>query len=268
MITMNNMVLKLIAAAALTYGVTTQAAARDLCPERPGQTTPACTIEPGHAILETNIADWSLQQGTDSRVDTITLGQSALRVGVADHAEIAIGWTPFATVRTRDVTSGLVEHKSGIGDVTVAVKRSFGMVDSPMIAIKAYATLPVGQAPSGLGDWSAGLVAPVSLPLSSAVQFALTPELDAAANSNADGHHLAFGGAAGLGFKLSNTLSLGTDLRVIRDDDPDAKNTKATAGVSLALQHGANLQLDVGTNIGLNANSPDVELYLGISRRF
>ena len=133
----------------------TPAAARDLCPERPGQTTPPCTVEPGRLVLETGLVDWSLQQSTATRSDTFTIGQSALRIGIADHGEIAIGWTPFATQRVRHKLTGMVDRQSGIGDITFVVKRSFGKADAPMVAMKAFVTAPVGTSPSGAGDWTA-----------------------------------------------------------------------------------------------------------------
>ena len=257
-----------LAAAGLLLFWNCPATARDLCPERPGQTTPPCTIEPGHFILETSVADWALQQSSGSRVDTVTLGQSALRIGVAKHAEVTIGWTPLAAARTRDKATGLVNRQSGLGDVTLAVKRSFGDASSPNVAVKVYTTLPVGKAPSGLGDWSAGILVPVSLPLSKRVQLALTPEIDAAVNSSGDGRHLAAGSAVGMGFKLTDKISLGTDIRVLCDDDPNGNATKATAGLSLAIQSGDNLQFDSGSNFALNRNSPNIEVYFGISKRF
>ncbi len=244
------------------------AAARDLCPERPGQTTPPCTVEPGHLVLETGLVDWSLAQSAASRSDTITIGQSALRIGIADHGEVAIGWTPFATQHVRDSVAGLVSRQSGIGDVTFAVKRNFGKADAPMIAIKAFVTAPVGASPSGAGDWTAGAVVPFSIPLSNAIQVSLTPEIDAVVNGNGGGHHLAYGSAGGLGIKLSNALNLGADVRLLRDDDPGGAATKATVGTSMAYQRGSNLQFDVGSNFGLNSNSPDVELYVGVAKRF
>ncbi len=214
----------------------TPATARDLCPERPGQTTPPCTVEPGHVVLESGLIDWSRAQSTASRSDTIIIGQSALRIGIADHGELAIGWTPFATQRLRDSLTGLVSRQSGIGDVTFAVKRSFGKADAPMMAIKAFVTAPVGTAPAGAGDWTAGAVIPVSIPLSGTIQLSLTPEVDAVPNGSGAGHHLAYGSAGGVGVKLSNALGLGADLRVLRDDDPNGATTKATIGTSLAYQ--------------------------------
>lgn len=256
------------AAAGLLLFWSNPATANDLCPERPGQTTPPCIVELGHIILETSVADWALQRSPGNRVDTVTVGQSTLRIGIAEHAEVTIGWTPFAVADARDMATGLLDRRSGPSDVTLAVKHSFGGGSSPPFAVKVFATLPVGRAPSALGDWSAGMLVPVSLPLTDAIQLALTPEIDAAANSSGKGRHLAFGSAVGIGFKLTNKISLGSDIRILRDDDPSGSATKATAGLSLAVQSGDNVQYDIGSNVGLNSNSSDVELYFGIAKRF
>jgi Putative MetA-pathway of phenol degradation len=244
------------------------AMARDTCPERPGQTTPPCTVEPGHALAEMGLIDWSLQNDIDVRSDTITIGQVALRVGIADHAEIAIGWTPFTTARTRNRTTGGVDRESGVGDVGFAIKRSFGRADSPIAAIKAFVTVPVGKGPAGAGDWSAGLQLPMALPLSDKWQFALTPEIDAAVDDDGSGRHLAYGGAAGIGYQMSKRLSLSADVRVLQDNAPGDPSTHATAGMALAYQPSDMLQFDIGATIGLNRTSPDLETYIGISKRF
>lgn len=248
--------------------VATPAVARDICPERPGQTTPPCTVEPGHALAEMGLVDWTLQNNIEMRTDTVTIGQTALRVGIATHAELAIGWTPFATARTRDKPMGLISRQSGIGDVVLAIKRSFGNADAPVAAIKGYVTIPVGRGPAGAGDWSVGAQLPVLLPLSAKVQFALTPEIDAAPNDGGGGHHVVYGGAAGFGFELSKALSLSADFRILRDDAPGDPATQATVGSSIAYQPNETLQLDIGGTIGLNRDSADVEAYVGIAKRF
>jgi hypothetical protein len=63
---------------------------------------------------------------------------------------------------------------------------------------------------------------------------------------------------------VSGTL----ELQAVRDDDPAGHATEALAGLSFAWQPKSNLQLDMGAVAGLNHASPDVELYLGIARRF
>ncbi|OQW72186.1 MAG: hypothetical protein BVN33_13710 [Proteobacteria bacterium ST_bin13] len=246
----------------------TPAAARDLCAERPGQTTPPCTVEPGGVVLETGLVSWSLQQSSKDRSDTFTIGQSTLRIGIADHGEIAIGLTPFATERVRDKLAALANRQSGVGDITFSVKRSFGKADAPIVAIKVYVTAPVGAAPSGAGDWTGGAALPVSIPLSDAIELSLTPEINSIVNGSGSGHHLSFGSAGGLEFKLSNTLGLNTDVRLLRDNDPVGATTKATLGTSLAYLPSDKLQFDLGGNFGINKDTPDVELYVGIVKRF
>ena len=251
-----------------TISVATPAAARELCPERPGQTTPPCTVEPGHAIAEMGLIDWQLEKDAAHRTDTVTIAQVAVRAGIADHAEVSIGWTPFATARTRDRATGMVDRQSGVGDVVLAIKRSLGKADAPVAAIKAYVSVPVGEAPAGGSGWSAGAQLPLSLPLSETVELAITPEIDVVADDDGRGHHAAYGGAAGVNLAMSNAFNLGADLRIVRDEAPGSAASQITAGSSLAYQPSETLQFDVGGTAGLNSTSPDLELYIGIAKRF
>lgn len=109
---------------------------------------------------------------------------------------------------------------------------------------------------------------PVAVELGGGVQFGLTPEVDAAVNGSGSGRHLAYGGAAGIGVPLGRKLSLGVDVAVFRDEDPDGAATTASGGASLAWQAGKETQLDIGGTVGLNRASPDATLYLGIAHGF
>jgi hypothetical protein len=94
------------------------------------------------------------------------------------------------------------------------------------------------------------------------------PEIDEAVNRSGKGRHLAYGGAAGLGLPLGPTVGVEADFAAFRDQDPQGHGTSATAGASLAWQAGKQTQIDVGGTAGVNANSVDRTLYLGIARRF
>jgi hypothetical protein len=54
---------------------------------------------------------------------------------------------------------------------------------------------------------------------------------------------------------------------VDRDEDPSGHKTEWLAGLSAAWMAKDDLQLDAGANLGLHG-APDVQLYLGVSRRF
>lgn len=244
--------------------------ARDLCPDRPGLDTPACTVDPGRLVLETGIGDWTLDKTASQRTDTLTLGDALLRIGVAEHAEIQIGWTAFGHARTRDRLTGAVSRDSGGGDVTLAVKRNLANPDGSgfSAALLPYVTLPAGGQAIGAGTWGAGMILPLSYALTDKLSLSATPEIDAAPDGDRSGRHLRYGSVGGLGMKLSGSVQASAELSLFRDRDPDDRATEALAGLSIGWQPGKEWQLDLGVNAGLNHASPDVEVYGGVVRRF
>jgi hypothetical protein len=247
-----------------------QAEDRAYCPTRPGLGTTPCTIAPGHVSVETALTDWTLSQDSTQRSDTVLIGDSFVRVGLTDAIEAQVGWTPYGHVRARDKLAGTVDSSSGVGDVTLGFKANLRHPDGSgvSIAVQPFVTLPVGGATLGAGDWGAGVVVPVTFDLSDTVNFATTTELDAAVDSDGHGRHFAASETFGLGFKLSKALTASVEGQVLRDEDSAGKTTQDLASLSLAWAAKDNLQFDVGGVAGLNRNAPDVELYMGISRRF
>lgn len=243
---------------------------RDLCPDRPGLGTPACTVEPGAVVGELGLGGWTRENDSAERTDTIIVGDALVRIGLTDSLEGQIGWTAYGHVRTRDKATGAVRKAGRTGDVTLALRQNLRNPDGSgfSVAVMPYATLPVGKAPIGAGDWGAGLLVPLSVELSDTVSFALTPGVEAAVDSDGHGRHLRFGSVAGLGFALGEQLSLSTEVALHRDRDPAGHTTEALLGLSAAWQANAATQFDVGLNCGLNGNSADSQLYVGIVRRF
>jgi hypothetical protein len=243
---------------------------RDYCPERPGLDTPPCIVDAGHVSVETALVDWTLERDGQSRTDTVLIGDTLVRVGLTDAIEAQIGWTPYGHVRTRDKLAGTVDGSGSVGDVTLGLKANLHHPDGSgvSIAVQPFVTLPVGGATLGAGDWGTGVVVPVTFDLSDTVNFATTTEADAAVDGDGHGRHFAASETLGLGFKLSKALTASVEGQVLRDEDPAGKTTQELASLSLAWAAKDNLQFDVGGVAGLNRYAPDVELYMGISRRF
>jgi hypothetical protein len=243
---------------------------RELCPDRPGLGTPPCTVEPGRVVAEVGLADWTREKDAQSRTDTVEAGDLLLRFGLTGNLEAQVGWTAYGHERVRDRTTGRVDRSAGVGDMRIALRQNLRSPDGSgfSIAIMPYAILPTGGSAIGAGDWGAGLLIPVSYDLGKGLSLQLTPEIDAAVDEDGDGRHLAFGSVVGLGIDISDSLSAALETSLMRDRDPAGRSTQALAGLSLGWQPSADLQLDIGLNLGLNADSPDSEAYVGISRRF
>jgi hypothetical protein len=257
--------------AALGLGTTARAEAlRDYCPDRPGLGTPPCTIDSGHFDVELGLADWTLDRTPDSRTEAIEAGQLLVRVGLTQSLEAQFGWSAFGHVRTRDRATGATDAASGVGDLSIALRQNLVSPDgsSFSLAVMPFATVPTGNAALGAGDWTAGLLVPVSYDIGGGVQLGLTARAEAAADEDRRGRHLAYGGVAGLSLPLSDSLGATFEIEATRDEDPSGHSTEWLAGLSAGWMAGDDLQLDAGANIGLNAAAPDLQLYVGISRRF
>jgi hypothetical protein len=243
---------------------------RDLCPDRPGLNTPACTVEPGRVVAELGLGDWTHEKDASSITDTVVAGDALLRVGLTDRLEAQLGWAAYGHVRTKDRLTGAVTKQAGVGDMLVGFKWNLRNPDGSglSVALLPSVMLPTGGSAIGAGDWGAGLVVPVSYDLGHGLSLALSPELDAAVDGDGKGRHLAYGAAAGMGLAISKDLSGAIEAQLIRDDDPDGHVTQALAGLSFGWKPTDDMQLDVGVNVGLNQNSPDRELYVGVVRRF
>lgn len=259
-----------ILAFACAVPASAQDGGRDLCPDRPGLGTPACTLDPGRLQLELGIGDWTRNRDAGTRTDTFTAGEMLLRWGLDSRTELQVGWTAWGRVRVRDGVSQPTVGDSGTGDATLAIRRNLRNPDGSgtSIAVMPYVSLPTGGGAIGAGDWGAGLLIPLSFDLDGAFSFALTPSLAAAVDEDGDGRHLAYGSVIGLGVDLGSNLGASFEFSATRDEDPAGHTTDALAGLSLGWQPSDDVQLDVGANLGLNRASDDVGLYIGISRRF
>jgi hypothetical protein len=109
---------------------------------------------------------------------------------------------------------------------------------------------------------------PLSYDLGGGVQLGLTARAEAAADEDRDGRHLAYGGVAGLSLPLSDAVGATFEIAAARDEDPSGQSTEWLIGLSAGWMARDDVQLDAGANIGLNAAAADLQLYVGISRRF
>lgn len=251
-------------------GVAQAQEVRPFCADRPGLGTPACTMDKGRVAVELGGADWTVERDAATRTDTVIAGDLLVRVGVTDTLEAQVGWTAFGHVRTRDKITGAISNSSGTGDVSVALRQNLVSPDGSgfSVALMPYASLPTGGATIGAGDWSAGLVVPISFELSDTIAIGLSPSVEAATDGDGRGRHAAYGAVIGLGASLTESVGAALEFQATRDEDPSGHSTELLASLSFAWQPQDGLQFDVGAVAGLNDASPDLQVYVGVARRF
>lgn len=240
---------------------------RDLCPDRPGLGTPACTVDRGHAITELGLADWAQDRQSGNRSDTLLVADALVRYGVTDSLEAQLGWTAFGHVRER--SDGITDRNDGTGDLLVAFRQNLRNPDGTGFAsgVMPYLTLPAGGTAIGAGDWGTGLIVPISTDLPAGMRFSFTGSIEAAVDDDRDGRHLAHAAVVGLDLPAGSATGVTFEIAARRDRDPSGSVTEWLGGVSGAWSPTDLLQFDAGANIGLNRDATDLQLYLGVARR-
>lgn len=245
---------------------------RDLCADRPGKGSPACTIDPDRLQAEVGLADWSHDRNRDSIEDDLLLGDMALRYGLGPSTELRLGWTAYGQVRVKDRATGMVSHDHGSGDVTIGLRQNLHNPDGSgfAIALQPFVTLPTGGHAIGAGTWGAGLVVPISYQLPSNIQLGLTSEIDAAPDEDRHGRHTAYSETLSISVPVTKSITGSAELWAMRDRDPSGHSSQSSFDLAAAWipKEKGRLQLDAGTYVGLNRQTPDIEAYVGVTEKF
>lgn len=261
------------AVAALLSALATPAVAQDesepvrtrFCPNRPSLGASGCTTLPGQVQVELSGIDWQRDDEDDMREDEVRYGDLVARIGLTRKSEFQFGWTPLATVRTRDKTTGDETRHTGSGDVTLGWRRALSHPDGHALsaAIQPYVTLPVGRTGVGAGDWSAGMVLPVFWQIDERWSLDFTGQAAAAVDEDRSGRHFDATGVVGVGYAISDTVTANAEFSIERDDDPADHVVRTLAACSLAWEVSERTQLDVLAVAGLNDHAPDARIVLG-----
>jgi hypothetical protein len=255
---------------AIVLALSSAAAAADeppICADRPGKANPTCTVPAGMVQIETGIADSTEDRAGGVTADSLAVGATAFKYGVNDRWHLELDVAPYNRLHVRG--SGLREQASSFGEVFVRSKYRFTSGDGIQLAIDPFVKIPTAARPIGNRRWEGGVAVAIDYAIpQSPLNITLGPELDWVADSDRHGHHWATTQVAALGWQVSGKVNLAAELWGEWDWDPAGTVRQATADAAAAYLVNRDLQLDAGANFGLNRQSPDVELYAGVSTRF
>lgn len=228
------------------------------CFELGGQGIAPCATPGGHVAVETNLVDWT--RGRDAG-DTVAIAATIARIGVGGSTELRVGGTPLIVSHTPGEP-----RRTSVGDLTLGAKHQFG--GAAPIAVALQITLPTGSQPASQGVWSADLIVPAQFRLSRLFTLDLTGTASAAPNSNADGRHFAAAIVAGADITPSDAVTITTDLKWLRDEEPAGAETRTSLSLAFGWQVGPRTQLTIGGVAGLSSSAPEAEAYAGFGVRF
>jgi hypothetical protein len=244
---------------------TASAADAPICTDRPTKSNFACTVPAGAVQIEADAFSLLGTGGNGSRTTIIAVTNPTLKLGLTGHSDLQFNWSPHIRIRQRD-TDGTVRTLSGPGDLTIRYKhRLTDATGAFQLALLPFVKLPT--APTGIGNGAveAGLALPINYSLPGGWTITLGPQLDLLAN--AEGRHLGLTGLVNVARQIG-AFTLYGELWTSHSLDPAGATSQYSLDLALAWLPRPTLQFDVGANIGLNPQTPDIVGYIGVSTRF
>ena len=266
--------IKTIAGAALVALVSLRAlpahaeGMKPICSDRPGRATGACTVEDGHWQLEFGLWDTTLQHRGGVTTDVTQAADPALKFGLGDQVDLEASIALYQSVRLHDALGS--RTASGVGDLFLHAKwNPKGGEDSEFTWIlDPFLKLPTAGRDLGNGEVEAGLLIPMSWELGGGWSLESTPEADYLLNQSGSGYHGALIDVLGFGRDIEGGFNVGLEFWTLQNFDPIGTMSQYSLGPTLAWLADNDDQLDGGFAVGLNKATPDLELYVGFSRRF
>lgn len=238
-----------------------------ICTDRPTKSNFACTVPKGLIQIEADGFNW-LQTGSGgTRTDQLLFTNPTFKYGLSDSSDVQLSWVPFMTVRSRNA-AGQVTTLSGVGDVTLRFKQRLTSADGAFqLAILPFVKLPTARLGVGNGKVEGGVAVPINISAPGGWTFTLGPQLDVLADFDGNGRHAGLTGLINIARQFGK-FTLYNEIWTSQNFDPGGTVNQYSYDVSLAWLPQPTLQLDIGANVGLNRNTPDLVAYFGISTRF
>ena len=248
---------------------TPREALRDLSTDRPDKTESPYTVDAGHVQVELDFANYSRDRDGQARAETIGVLPFNLKLGLTNSTDLQLLVEPYVRQEVTDRATGVRDTISGFGDVTLRLKHNLWGNDGgrTALALMPFVKLPTNS--NGIGNDAVefGLIIPLAIEVTDRVGIGLMTEIDMLEESDGSGLAASFINSATASFALTKRLGMYTELFTERSTERGARWI-VTGDVGLTYGLTDDLQLDGGVNLGITDAADDLQLFVGISRRF
>jgi hypothetical protein len=240
-----------------------------ICTDRPTKSNFACTVDPGHFQYEADILNVTASNVGGVTTDTWIAANPTLKYGLTPRIDVEANFSPFVSVHTHGRANDS-STETGVSDLYLRMKYQFAnMNDGGLQAtLLPYVKVPTAQLGIGNGAVEGGALVPVNYKLTDTITLTTVPEVDVLKNSSDDGRHIGTAQLINLGFSLPYNLTLYGELWGDWNFDPAGTVRQFSADAAIAYGLSQYLQLDMGLNVGLNKDTPNLQGYVGISQKF
>ncbi|MBV8835328.1 MAG: transporter [Alphaproteobacteria bacterium] len=245
-------------------------AMRSFNTDRPTKSNVPFTVDAGHVQYEMDLFNYARQVSGTTRMDTWLAPNPTLKVGITNNADLELNIAPFASVRTFDSATGRSSTVTGTGDLFARMKINLwgnngGQTSFALIPYVKAPTAPVGI---GNGAVEGGVIAPLSISLPNDFTLLFNSEVDALKNNVSTGYHPNFTNLVNLSRPIVKDVTLYVELWSSINEDPLRTVRQVSFDTAVQWTVRPNFAIDAGVNLGLNRDTPAMQVYAGVSQRF
>jgi len=243
---------------------------RDFSTDRPPKANSPNTVDAGHFQYETDLVNFARLATGPVRTDTLLLPNPTFKLGLTNSIDLEVNALTVVGVHTFDAAAGMSNTMWGIGDVFVRAKVNLWGNDGGQSALALIPYVKAPTAPLGIGNGAVegGVIAPLSFSLPQGFTLLFNSEIDALKNATDDGRHANFVNLVNVSRQVVKDVTLYVEFWSDYNNDPVQKITQYSADFAVTWLLRPNLQLDAGIDFGLNAATPKVQVFAGLSQRF
>lgn len=240
-----------------------------ICADRPTKATTTCTVPAGAVQIETDFVNWTRDTSDGGRTDTVLFTNPTLKYGVGRHTDVELNLVPYESVRMR-MDDGSVTTDRGIGDLYLRAKQKLTVDKAKtQVSLVGFVKAPTAGATRGNGHWEGGALVPVNVPLPFKFTLTSSPELDLAANETmARGNHVELANLVNISHPVGKKATLFVEFWTKDSFEPHQNSQQYSADFAATYQLTKTLVLDAAAYLGLNRETPGLQLYTGVSTRF
>lgn len=229
--------------------------------DRPGFAYGTSPVPTGYWQVETDLANYT-KLGNVSRVQT---ADPTIKYGITDSLDIEL--TTGGYIQQWSHSVGKTTTTSSYGNTTLGSKFNFLNSGDLTASVIGSATSPTAKSGISNGQFEYGVYLPLSYNLPADFTITLQPQVQVLRNANNNGHNAVYAGVINVGHSIYGDLNGFAEVyRTLPSDHFTPVQYSVDTGLSYMVT--PTLQLDLGTNIGLNRDTPAMTVYTGLSYRF
>lgn len=245
---------------------------RDLSTDRPDQTESAYTVDAGHWQLEMDFVNYTRDHDTAGGADVVVkewgFAPVNIKLGLTNRMDVQFMFDPQVRSKTEDRVAGTVTKVSGVGDVTTRVKFNVWGNDggATAFAVMPFVKWPLSASDIRNGETEGGIIFILGYELPGGWSSAVMTEFDFVSDG-AGGRDTEWLNSITVSHGLSERVGVYFEFVAVTGDAPGFKwQGQLDGGFTYAL--GDDAQLDLGCNFGVTKSAPDIQPFVGFSRRF